>query len=195
MIDPKFAAMLPLKYVHPDAPVVPSWVYPTNIGFNRYLRWRPEAYDENDQLKPECRGNSEPVVMRGAWEVMVQRYRPKNLAEKVVDRYMRLYRLSTLYTKERERVVDRLSELMYKSGKYKRRFYSGCRFCVFECVGFPPYSAYGHFYLLGRKFKAVDYETFTMLKLLRRKLNRLDQILPTNKEGEDKWLQLLQQAN
>ena len=181
------------KYNHwgnkPDIPLVPMHTYRGDVPSIRRLSYRMLqkfkcSYDDENQ----------PVIMRGAWEIMINKYSSrKAFNDEVRERFLRFYKATILSYEDADKWRKKIDSLMHKE-KYKRRFY---RQTNTEGMYTNPRYLYSNidcnFFIFGIGYHFIEKEKIQVVKSIYRHIKRLT-VLTNPHQEKTKWQQLIQQA-
>jgi len=190
-----FADLVELAEIDPGAPMVPNKTYKRS-GFDQWVRLPGDAWNEKHKKRNFDEGER-PVLMRGAWFRMANKYQVKgHFIEEVKERYARFYKLTAMNENQAQKHADKLRGLMNKKS-YKRRVYwsSTSSYNGADESDFyqSSYEGYFCFYMMGIWYRMIPKDKFQAMKAIYRNINKLETLI-NSKERKEKWQQLIQQV-
>ena len=172
-----------------DIPLVPRSTYKDSIPYTRKLN-----YHMLQKFNCGYDDPNEPVIMKGAWEVVALNYSARiHFNDTVRERFLRFYKATILSWRDAEIWKEKLDTLMHKD-KWKRHLYmqtnhEGKRTSLGMLYS-PRLSAV---WVFGTRYYCVEKEKLQVMKSIYRHIKKLTTLTNPNEE-KDKWQQLIQQA-
>ena len=175
----------------PRIPLVPMCTYKGNIPSERCIRshtLRRFGWEHDTE--------NQPVVMKGAWEIMVNKYSTRrDFNDEVRDRFLRFYKATILNLADAQKWKEKIDTLMHKDvGKrylYRRTNNDGMRINLGYMYA---EKEYNHtVFIFGIRYHFLDREKVQVIKAIYRHIKKLSTLTNLSKEKE-KWQQLIQQA-
>ena len=173
----------------PRIPLVPRCTYKGAIPNALRLN-----YHTLRKFNSEYDSEIEPVVMKGAWEIMVNKYPSRReFNDEVRDRFLRFYKATILNLADAQKWKEKIDTLMYKDVR-KRRLYrrtnnDGMRINL----GYLYSEANCTIFVFGIRYAFIEREQLQVIKAIYRHIKKLTTLTNPNEE-KDKWQQLIQQA-
>ena len=173
----------------PRIPLVPRCTYkgaiPNALRLN-YHTLRRFGWEHDTE--------NQPVVMKGAWEIMVNKYSSRRaFNDEVRDRFLRFYKATILNLADAQKWKGKIDTLMYKDvGKrrlYRRTNNDGMRINL----GYLYSEANCTIFVFGIRYAFIERERLQVIKAIYRHIKKLSTLTNLSKEKE-KWQQLIQQA-
>ena len=173
----------------PRIPLVPRCTYKGAIPNALRLN-----YHTLRKFNSEYDSEIEPVVMKGAWEIMVNKYPSRReFNDEVRDRFLRFYKATILNLADAQKWKGKIDTLMYKDvGKrrlYRRTNNDGMRINL----GYLYSEANCTIFVFGIRYAFIEREQLQVIKAIYRHIKKLSMLTNLSKEKE-KWQQLIQQA-
>ena len=173
----------------PRIPLVPRCTYKGAIPNALRLN-----YHTLRKFNSEYDSEIEPVVMKGAWEIMVNKYSSRRaFNDEVRDRFLRFYKATILNLADAQKWKEKIDTLMYKDvGKrrlYRRTNNDGMRINL----GYLYSEANCTIFVFGIRYAFIEREQLQVIKAIYRHIKKLSMLTNLSKEKE-KWQQLIQQA-
>ena len=175
----------------PRIPLVPRCTYKGAIPNALRLN-----YHTLRKFNSEYDSEIEPVVMKGAWEIMVNKYPSRReFNDEVRDRFLRFYKATILNLADAQKWKEKIDTLMHKDvGKrylYRRTNNDGMRINLGYMYA---EKEYNHtVFIFGIRYHFLDREKVQVIKAIYRHIKKLSTLTNLSKEKE-KWQQLIQQA-
>ena len=177
---------------HPDEPRIPfvrRSTYKDRVPPTRQLN-----YHMLKKFKCNYGDENEPVIMRGAWEVMALQYHSQKAFNEVVrDRFLRFYKATILSPQDAEKWKEKIDTLMHKD-VHKRYLYRRTNSegrCIRRSY------LYSHrdksIWVFGIKYYYLDQEKLALIKAIYRHVRKLTTLTNPNEE-KDKWQRLILQV-
>ena len=175
----------------PRIPLVPRCTYKGNIPSERRIK-----YHTLRRFGWEHDTENQPVIMKGAWEIMVNKYSSRReFNDEVRDRFLRFYKATILNYADAQKWKEKIDTLMHKDVRkrylYRRTNNDGMRINL------------GYLYaerennhtvfIFGIGYHFIDREKVQVIKAIYRHIKKLSTLTNLSKEKE-KWQQLIQQA-
>ena len=173
----------------PRIPLVPRCTYKGAIPNALRLN-----YHTLRKFNSEYDSEIEPVIMKGAWEIMVNKYSSRRaFNDEVRDRFLRFYKATILNLADAQKWKEKIDTLMYKDvGKrrlYRRTNNDGMRINL----GYLYSEANCTIFVFGIRYAFIEREQLQVIKAIYRHIKKLSMLTNLSKEKE-KWQQLIQQA-
>ena len=173
----------------PRIPLVPRCTYKGAIPNALRLN-----YHTLRKFNSEYDSEIEPVIMKGAWEIMVNKYSSRRaFNDEVRDRFLRFYKATILNLADAQKWKEKIDTLMYKDvGKrrlYRRTNNDGMRINL----GYLYSEANCTIFVFGIRYAFIEREQLQVIKAIYRHIKKLSTLTNLSKEKE-KWQQLIQQA-
>ena len=173
----------------PRIPLVPRCTYKGAIPNALRLN-----YHTLRKFNSEYDSEIEPVIMKGAWEIMVNKYSSRRaFNDEVRDRFLRFYKATILNLADAQKWKEKIDTLMYKDvGKrrlYRRTNNDGMRINL----GYLYSEANCTIFVFGIRYAFIERERLQVIKAIYRHIKKLSTLTNLSKEKE-KWQQLIQQA-
>ena len=173
----------------PRIPLVPRCTYKGAIPNALRLN-----YHTLRKFNSEYDSEIEPVIMKGAWEIMVNKYSTRrDFNDEVRDRFLRFYKATILNLADAQKWKEKIDTLMYKDvGKrrlYRRTNNDGMRINL----GYLYSEANCTIFVFGIRYAFIEREQLQVIKAIYRHIKKLSMLTNLSKEKE-KWQQLIQQA-
>lgn len=180
-----FGELLAMKSIDDNAPVVTADTYPEN-PVERHIKWnrRPllEQYSRDD----------EPVLMRGAWWVMINKHTGNDnwsgsfssFSQSIADRFIGFHKLTLITANDFEKAEEKISTLMLQGNSYKRSAYRRAKTPIYLPL---PSAFYDRprVFVKGKEFR-VCVERYRMMCSLRSKESRLASLKSRIKQIQEK---------
>ena len=173
----------------PRIPLVPMCTYKGNIPSERCIKshtLRRFGWEHDTE--------NQPVVMKGAWEIMVNKYSTRrDFNDEVRGRFLRFYKATILSYKDAQKWKEKIDTLMHKDVRkrywYRRTNNDGMRINL----GYLYSEANRTIVVFGIRYAFIEREQLQVIKAIYRHIKKLSTLTNLSKEKE-KWQQLIQQA-
>ncbi len=170
-------------------PLVPRSTYKDSVPYERRL-----SYEIRQKFRIERDDPNEPVVMKGAWEVMARQYSAQvHFNDTVRERFLRFYKATILSFRDAEIWKEKLDTLMHKPtwkrSLYLRTNHEGKRISISQLYNIH----LGTIWVFGIQYHLVRKEKLQVIKSIYRHIKKLTTLTNPNEE-KDKWQRLIQQA-
>ena len=185
-----------VAYLHedhrPDEPRIPL------VPRNTYKGAIPDAlrikYHTLRKFNSQYDSEIEPVIMKGAWEIMINKYPSrKQFNDEVRGRFLRFYKATILSYKDAQKWKEKIDTLMNKDVRkrhwYRRTNNDGMRINL----GYLYSEANRTIVVFGIRYAFIEREQLQVIKAIYRHIKKLSTLTNLSKEKE-KWQQLIQQA-
>jgi len=172
----------------PDIPLVPRSTYKDSIPYTRKLN-----YHMLQKFNCGYDDPNEPVIMKGAWEVMALNYSARiHFNEVVRERFLRFYKATILSDRDAGLWKEKLDTLMHKN-KWKRHLYSqSTSEGNWTQMSLLYQKRFNMIWIFGIKYM-LTHDQLKIVKSIYRHIKKLTTLTNPNEE-KDKWQQLIQQA-
>tara|TARA_R110002051_G_scaffold215754_1_gene280177 strand:+ start:46 stop:663 length:618 start_codon:yes stop_codon:yes gene_type:complete len=172
----------------PDIPLVPRSTYKDSVPYTRKLN-----YHMLQKFNCGYDDPNEPVIMKGAWEVMALNYSARiHFNEVVRERFLRFYKATILSDRDAGLWKEKLDTLMHKD-KWKRHLYSqSTSEGNWTQMSLLYQKRFNMIWIFGIKYMLTD-DQLKIVKSIYRHIKKLTTLTNPNEE-KDKWQQLIQQA-
>ena len=173
----------------PRIPLVPRGTYKGAIPHALRINYHT-LRKFNSQYDSEI----EPVIMKGAWEIMINKYPSrKEFNDEVRGRFLRFYKATILSYKDAQKWKEKIDTLMHKDVRkrhwYRRTNNDGMRINL----GYLYSEANRTIVIFGIRYAFIEREQLQVIKAIYRHIKKLSTLTNLSKEKE-KWQQLIQQA-
>ena len=175
--------------IESDIPLVPRSTYKDDVPYERRL-----SREIRQKFRIGHNDPNEPVIMKGAWEVMARQYSARvHFNDVVRERFLRFYKATILSWEDAEKWKEKIDTLMHKD-KWKRHLYmqtnyEGKRISLGMLYS-PRLNAV---WVFGTRYYCVEKEKLQVMKAIYRHVRKLT-TLTNPSEEKNKWQQLIQQA-
>jgi hypothetical protein len=172
-----------------NIPLVPRSTYKDSIPYERRL-----CNEIRQKFRIGHDDPNEPVIMKGAWEVMASKYSARvHFNDTVRERFLRFYKVTILSFKDAERWKEKLDTLMHKP-TWKRSLYmhtnhEGKRISISQLYNIH----LGTIWVFGIQYHLVRKEKLQVIKSIYRHVKKLTTLTNPNEE-KDRWQRLIQQV-
>ena len=173
----------------PRIPLVPRSTYKDSVPYTRKLNYHMLKKFNCGYGDP-----NEPVIMKGAWEVMAAQYHSRKAFNDVVrDRFLRFYKATILSSRDAEKWKEKIDTLMHKP-VHKRYLYRRTNMDGKRIPTTYLYSARDNsIRVFGIKYYYLEKEQLQIIKSIYRHIKRLTTLTNPNEEKE-RWQRLIQQV-
>ena len=176
----------------PDTPFVPRYTYKDDFGSVPGIRLL--NYHFVKKFNCSYSDPNLPVIMKGAWEIIADKYHSRKAFNDVVrDRFLRFYKATILSDHDAEKWKEKIDTLMHKD-VYKRYLYRRT-----NSDGKYIYRSYlyssrdNSIWVFGIKYYYVEKEKLQVIKSIYRHVKKLTTLTNPNEE-KDRWQRLIQQV-
>lgn len=177
---------------HPDEPripLVPRSTYKDSVPYIRKLNYHMLKKFNCGYGDP-----NEPVIMKGAWEVIAAKHHSrKAFNDEVRDRFLRFHKATILSCKDAEKWKEKIDTLMHKDVSkrylYRRTNSDG----EWTSISYLYSKRDNRIWVFGTQYYYLDKEKLPIVKSIYRHIKKLTTLTNPNEE-KDKWQQLIQQA-